>query len=498
MIGFRKPQDFERARHVLDAARYRSEGIDAVLGGAGWLTPRAIDLPRYDHLTRTEIPLHTLIRLLLLRLPVTEAAVCSALAPMALETWVEAGILESVGADGTVLSRLQMIPVEGLVLAADSPRLDRTDIPDDYVMGPGGSSLQLAWSALPTVSECTLDLGCGSGLAGLQASAFSRRVLATDINPRAIEITRFNALLNGCATLDARVGSLFEPVPGERFDLILSNPPFVITPESHLLLRDSGVRGDMFCKELLRQSSEFLREGGVCQMLANVPHHRQRPWMDEVASWCEDLGCDALVLNLRQQAIDDYAMMWIVATESQNPREVPAIFERWMAFYEQQAIEDMVYVLIILRRRDAGDTWCVVDREVTSIAGSCGAELTQRLATLAILHHLHDEADLLREHVRLNPTVRIVQEHAMTPDGPRVVANRLETRGGLRTSAQLDARVMRLLVCCDGQEPLGAILAGMADELGLTVDRVAQVAVPVVRHLLERGFLQLGHMSPDA
>ncbi|NOX63742.1 MAG: methyltransferase [Chloroflexi bacterium] len=72
-----------------------------------------------------------------------------------------------------------------------------------------------------------LDMGCGSGVVAVFAARRDAQVTAIDINPDAVRCTRINALLNRVEErVDARVGDLFEPVAGERFDLIIFNPPF--------------------------------------------------------------------------------------------------------------------------------------------------------------------------------------------------------------------------------------------------------------------------------
>jgi release factor glutamine methyltransferase len=72
-----------------------------------------------------------------------------------------------------------------------------------------------------------LDLGTGSGVAALFAARAGAQVVATDINPEAIRCVRLNALLHGLEDqIDVRQGDLFEPARGERFDLVLCNPPY--------------------------------------------------------------------------------------------------------------------------------------------------------------------------------------------------------------------------------------------------------------------------------
>jgi len=70
-----------------------------------------------------------------------------------------------------------------------------------------------------------LDLGCGTGAAGIAATKRGCHVTAVDINPSAVRCTRANALLNN-VQLDVKHGDLFGPVTDERFDVVLFNPPY--------------------------------------------------------------------------------------------------------------------------------------------------------------------------------------------------------------------------------------------------------------------------------
>jgi release factor glutamine methyltransferase len=73
-----------------------------------------------------------------------------------------------------------------------------------------------------------LDMGTGSGVGAVCAARYARRVVAVDINPAAVRCAGINALINGAeGRIDIRHGDLFAPVHGEKFDLILFNPPFL-------------------------------------------------------------------------------------------------------------------------------------------------------------------------------------------------------------------------------------------------------------------------------
>ncbi len=73
-----------------------------------------------------------------------------------------------------------------------------------------------------------LDMGTGSGVCALFAARHARRVIAVDINAAAVRCAQINALMNQLhSRVEVRHGDLFGAVAGERFDLVLFNPPFV-------------------------------------------------------------------------------------------------------------------------------------------------------------------------------------------------------------------------------------------------------------------------------
>jgi release factor glutamine methyltransferase len=114
-----------------------------------------------------------------------------------------------------------------------------------------------------------LDLCAGSGVLAIVASqSGAGRVTAVDISRRALLATRLNARLNGVAVRTAR-GDLFEAVPGERFDLIVSNPPYLVSASDELPHRgssrawDAGTSGRAFLDRICEQAEHHLTPGGV-------------------------------------------------------------------------------------------------------------------------------------------------------------------------------------------------------------------------------------------
>ena len=114
-----------------------------------------------------------------------------------------------------------------------------------------------------------LDMGTGSGVGAVFAAKHARRVVAVDINASAVRCARINALLNRAeGTVDVRHGDLFEPVAGERFDLILFNPPFK-TGEARDD-RDRAWRANGLGERFAEGLDRHLKPGGAALLLLST------------------------------------------------------------------------------------------------------------------------------------------------------------------------------------------------------------------------------------
>lgn len=142
-----------------------------------------------------------------------------------------------------------------------------------------------------------LDVGTGSGAVAL-ALASERpkaRVTATDISPAALAVARGNAeRLELAGRVRFVAGSLFEPVAAERFDLVVSNPPYL-----------SDAPGAAYAPELAHEPREalFAQEQGLALLRALAQGVRERllpggaaafevspEQGDRVAGWCREAG----------------------------------------------------------------------------------------------------------------------------------------------------------------------------------------------------------------
>ena len=206
---------------------------------------------------------------------------------------------------------------------------------DHHVMGIGGATRTLLEMTVRDQVDSALDVGCGCGIQALYLATHARRVVATDLSARACALTQFNAALNE-TKIDVREGSLFEPVEGETFDLIVTNPPFVITPDTVRCAsgmheyRDGGMDRDNLIAAVLRGAPDCMAPGGTLQMLANweIPESRNpdTQWSQRVDEWLDGLPVDAWVVQRDVLEPARYVDMWI--RDSGGPLMARADYER--------------------------------------------------------------------------------------------------------------------------------------------------------------------------
>ena len=127
-----------------------------------------------------------------------------------------------------------------------------------------------------------LDVGTGSGVAAIRAAGCGGQVTAIDINPEAIRCARINALLNHVdLQIDLRLGDLFAPVDGERFDVVVCNPPFFQgTPTSR---RDAAWRSEDFIDRFCDRLVDVVAVGGYALVVFSN-HADERGFLDRLAS----------------------------------------------------------------------------------------------------------------------------------------------------------------------------------------------------------------------
>ncbi len=427
--------------------------------------------------TREGAPLDVLLRLFVLGEPVAVDAVAAVLPLDA-----AAPLLERSGAAVRAAVDLRPYGVDEhdwwVLSDRTGPRGEV--LRPDHVVGVGAASTTLARATPQASVGAALDLGTGSGVQALHLSTHAEHVTATDVSGRAVAFATATLALNG-VTAELAAGDLFTPVAGRRFDLVVSNPPFVIGAEGRYSYRDSGLPGDEVCRRIVTAAPDHLADGGTAVLLANWVHARGEPWPDRVAGWLAGTGCDAWVLEREVQDPAEYVGLWLRDAGEEDDRDR---YDAWLTALESAGVEGVGFGVVALRRTGTARAVQVLEEAYQQLDAPLGPELAGWLDRREFLR-AHDDAALRAHAFRLAPSAYVEELSRPGKDGWTTAGRRLLLAAGMRWSAEVDEVGAQLLAGCDGRTPLGTVLAVLEAVAG--VDPAAALAG--VRDLVVRGFL---------
>ncbi|MEU5810051.1 class I SAM-dependent methyltransferase [Streptomyces sp. NPDC047718] len=359
---------------------------------------------------------------------------------------------------------------------------------EGVVLGVGGASTTLAGITVRTPVASALDLGTGSGIQALHAARHATRVTATDVNPRALDITRLTLALSGAPEAELLLGSLFEPVGGATYDLIVSNPPFVISPGARLTYRDGGMGGDDLCRTLVQQAGAHLNPGGYAQFLGNWQHVEGEDWRDRLRSWVPR-GCDAWIVQRDVQDVTQYAELWLrdAGDHRTGPAEYAQRYEDWLDEFEARKTKAVGFGWITLRRSDAAEPSIVIEEWPHSVEQPLGDAVLAHFARQDYLRE-HDDAALLDGRFVL--VEEVVQEQVGAPgaEDPEHVV--LRQHRGMRRATTVDTIGAGFAGVCDGSLSAGRILDAIAQLVQEDPVVLRDRTPEAIRMLVEQGFLE--------
>nr|WP_042404874.1 class I SAM-dependent methyltransferase [Streptacidiphilus carbonis] len=376
---------------------------------------------------------------------------------------------------------------------------DRGEVPrSELVLGVGGASTTLANITVRRPVRRVLDLGTGSGVQALHAARHSAQVLATDVNPRALHFTALTMALSGLTQVGTRRGSLFEPAEGKTFDLIVSNPPFVISPAGRFTYRDGGMAGDGLCHSLVAGAGQYLEPGGYCQLLANWQHVRGEDWRERVSGWVAGTGCDAWVVQREVQDVNQYAELWLRdGGDHRGSREdYDARYGEWLDAFEAAKVEGVGFGWITLRKPVQGESErppiLHLEEWPHPVEQPLGPHIEAWFTRQDFLR-AQDDAALLATRYRL--TEEVVQEQVGAPGAEHPEHVILRQNRGMRRATKVDTVGAGFVGVCDGEltagEILDAIAALIEEDPVLLRDRTPEQ----IRMLVEQGFLEPVHAA---
>lgn len=480
------PGELVSARAVAERFReigYTIEALQDQLVVSGALSGRLGDLEIYRRrLARRPGVLSDALGLLALGLPLPEQRAAEALGTVTLDSLLGAGALAVD--DGTVTARLRITPHGDLLIASDSFVPGEED--PLHVTGINPPARLLASLTVRRDVGTALDLGTGNGIQSLLASVHAESVVATDVNPRALAFTRFNAALNGVDNIELLEGSLFEPVEGERFDLIVCNPPYVISPDSEFVYRDSGGRPGAICEAVVSGIPEHLTESGHATVLVSWPVREGTQWAREVGSWLAT-GADAWLIRLGTDDPVSHAAEWLSPLTEFAPERYGPSVDRWLDYYSDQGIIGIDFGAVILQA--GGGPARVVRADVARPGDHSASDQALRVfeASSGLAGH-----ELIDRRVALAPEHVFTQQLSCEDGEWRLVAARLGLSSGVDLEVNLDPVMVQVVLGLDGTRTCREAAERAAEFAGLDdseVPGLVKASTHMIDELYRRGIV---------
>lgn len=519
------PEQATSLRADLSESGWGVEAVTTLLGeAADAALRREIRLPALRSVRASlaagtdSSPVAVLTALFMLGEPVLATALDAALPRTGAAGAAVIGLVGEPDEAGYVRARVDLRPHEAVDDAGEIRWWVASDLGElvtgralapDHVLGIGGAGLTLAGLTPRTRVRSALDLGCGCGIQTLYLLRHAEHVVATDVSERALSFTAFNAALAGvCVTgdpdagsgggggrLELLRGSLLEPVAGRRFDLIASNPPFVLTPpavrEAGLPLMEYRDAGGPVLPELVAGLREHLEPGAAAVMLGNWEHRDADSWREAVATWIPE-GLDGWVIEREVQDPVEYATMWLRdggLTPERDAEGFDAALGAWIDDFEVRGVQGVGFgYLIVHRPLRPRDPWRLLEEVTTSGQGVLGHHVAEVLEVRERLAGLDDDAV-----ADLRPVLApdVTEERHLIPGAAEPTVILLRQGGGLGRTIRASTVVAALAGVADGELSVGQIASAVVALTGEDAIGLRAEMVEATRHLITVGFLTI-------
>jgi methylase of polypeptide subunit release factors len=479
-----RPFDGKTLKKVFKDAGYTETALAETLG-ISCIHERQ-DVEVIYRRVKTDNPYNILFRLFWLGRSVCEKVIRKYLPGFNIEELKGTGLL--VRQDGMIRSKAKLGPYHELLMASDFEPGIHSELSEEHVLGISAASMTLANVTIRRKAKTALDLGTGAGIQAFLAANHADHVIGTDTNSRALNFARFNAKLNEISHIEWLKGSLYEPVTDEKFELIVSNPPFVISPESRFIFRDTNLPGDAISEEVLLGAGERLDEGGFACILFNW-YHDETDWDSRPRSWISKTGCDGWLVCFKTTDTLSYAADWLQTSVGQNSPDYGRFLDEWMEYYEQMGIKRISAGAMIMRRRSQQSNWFrshILDKGRSM--GSSGDQI-ERIFTAEDLLQALDDRQLLERRFLFDEHHRL--EHQLTARDGRWVVNgeHLFATQGIPFAGNVDMYIANLLAGCDGRQTLRELVEVAASHMQTEPETIIPACLKAFRRLIQSGFL---------
>jgi len=356
--------------------------------------------------------------------------------------------------DHSVKLRVRIAAYEGLALVSDP--LDPSA--RSFVAGPNPAATRVERLTIRRPVRTALDLGTGAGTQAFLASRHSEHVVAVDVNERAIELAGFNAELNGIDNVELRQGDWLDPVAGQRFDLIVSNPPYVVSPDTELLYRDGDLAAGAVTRKLILEVPEHLEDGGIAHVMGNWAHRADEDWRLPAEAWIEGSGCDALLLRFAGDDLVSYAAGWNAGLVSEGAESFLVAVDRWLDFYREAGIEAIADVMVVLRKR-SGRNWVRAIEVPGHPTGAAGDQVLRIIEARDRREELKDDDVVLRSRLVRAPGLKLTTKSSGSELGTE--SCKVELEAGIGFAVTISGELAEQLPRLDGSRSFRDVAPGV-------------------------------------
>ncbi|MDQ7799421.1 MAG: methyltransferase [Candidatus Edwardsbacteria bacterium] len=313
-----------------------------------------------ERLADNPAPLSHIISFLVLGLPGKKDIIEQALGTADLGLLCNLGLCTTDQED--IHANFTLLPFEDLLIATDKVFLNI----DGHAKNEYLSSDNLVWRLdktsyimarwlVRTSCKTALDLGCGSGLQSLILSKSAEKVTGVDINPRAIDLAKFNALLNGIGNVEFVCGDLYQPTGKDKFDRIVSNPPSA-PGLVKAWNREGGISGRELVEDILAGAKEHLEYGGICQTTLHLGYNEDKDILLWLGKYLPENDFRNLILrHSDEKEAAEYALQ--EAYQKSGPRDY-GTFQRTYQIYraglKAAGIERVSFGLLSAKFKEGG------------------------------------------------------------------------------------------------------------------------------------------------
>jgi SAM-dependent methyltransferase len=377
----------------------------------GWVQSR--DIPYFARRLNLRRGLDMLAALFVLGLPLPEGQARDCLGVETIEALIQARLLAHQK-DG-LHANVAITPFEGLLLAHDWWPSDASELPYDHVMGVSPVSMTLAAMTPRKLVGLTADIGTGCGLQALLAARHSRVVIASDINERALNYARFNCRLNGVTNIVLLRSSFFDPMVPDSVDLIVCNPPFVISPGRRYVFRDGGGQGDQLSREILVEALGHLRVGGWASILIDWIHDTDTDWADRLHDWLRPLDVAAWLLRIGTMDPLKYAAAW----NRDWADGYGALLDEWNRYLHGLRVKRISSAAVVMHRLRTGAGARYFSETFAGFLGPAPQQISAVFGGQGVISSIDEIGELRDRTWRFSAVHRLVSERSTDSEESR-------------------------------------------------------------------------------